>query len=191
MLPLCSVGRTQLPLSHKQNSSELPTSLWLRQPQWTRQPSMACRRSAIKKLWQNWHPAIVKLLPNCRQATGCFLDVLASHDLTQIAFDVLMNLIQNQRIVSSIGGFKNFISFIFTGDKMPMRAFTSNPTNGMLGGEEEANFATNLKPRDLRSCPQDPPADWRWVSESVWSFSSRNKRTVNVADQMKKPRKCW
>ena len=31
----------------------------------------------------------------------------------------------------------------------------------------------------------------RWVSESVWSFSSRNKRTVNVADQMKKPRKCW
>ena len=106
------------------------------------------------KLWQNWHPAIVKLLPNCRQATGCFLDVLASHDLTQMAFDVLINLIQTQRKVFSIGGFKTFISFIFTGDKMPMRAFTSNPTNRHVRSGRRSKFCNKFK---TSRSPQLPP----------------------------------
>ena len=111
-------------------------------------------QEAVTKLWQNWHPAFVKLLPNCRQATRCFLDVLASHDLTHIAFDVLTILIQNQRIVSSIGGFKNFISFIFTGDKMPTRAFTSNPTNQHVRRGRRSKFCNKFK---TSRSPQLPP----------------------------------
>ena len=41
--------------------------------------------------------------------------------------------------------------------RCPCALLLLTPLTSMLGGEEEANFATNLKPRDLRSCPQDPP----------------------------------
>ena len=145
-------------------------------------------QKAVTKLWQNWHPAIVKLSASYRVFLICFSlpwshtdGIWRSHKFHKNSEKIVQYWrVQKIPFLSSLPEIR-----------CPCALLLLTPLTSMLGVEEEANFATNLKPRDLRSCPQDPPADWRWVSESVWSFSSRNKRTVNVADQMKKPRKCW
>ena len=111
-------------------------------------------QKAVTKLWQNWHPAIVKLSASYRVFLICSSlpwshtdGIWRSHKFHKNSEKIVQYWrVQKIPFLSSLPEIR-----------CPCALLLLTPLTSMLGGEEEANFATNLKPRDLRSCPQDPP----------------------------------